>query len=162
MKGSDIVNYFSGPQGADVQNYFNNVYSFDTFPRQLGGATFIVINTNVSSAPVSQVGHWFSIAKPNERSIVEIFDPLGSSQNFVTSLNLEAKIAKFNRSPVQDKESSLCGEMVCYFNTFRFLNLDMPFVDCVNQAFYAGSPEKLKLNDSIVHNFMATGEFREI
>lgn len=162
MKGSDISDFFCGPQSADVGKFFQNVYSFDTFPRQLESAKFIIVNTNLSTAPMSQVGHWFSIARPNERAIYELFDPLGSSQDFVASLKLEAKVAKFNRSPVQDTRSSLCGEMVCYFNTFRWINQDLPFVDCVNQTFYAGSVDKLKLNDKLVLDFMATGEFREI
>ncbi len=84
------------------------------------------------------------------QDVVEIFDSLGCSEDFLGNLKLSA-IYEFNVTPVQCLGSQLCGPFVIYFIILRYFNLDLELVDFLNDYFCLDCGE----NEKNVKNFLS-------
>lgn len=113
--------------------HFVGVYSLDNLPRTLPFRCFLVFNLSKSSEPGS---HWLAAVR-SSKTLVEIFDPLGTKieflrphLKFITNLRVE-----FNVNAFQMATTSTCGNYVIMFLTERVLNYDLTFQDVLSELF---------------------------
>ena len=109
-----------------------------------------------------QGSHWFVCCNLDlNEDEIEIFDSLGSTASFVSSLNLKTNnpdpIFTFNENPVMPASSKLCGPYSIYFTYCRCTNPDLDFYDILSEYF----EENIAKNDGIVQKFMRTGHVKE-
>jgi len=146
-------------QSSEFQTYFKNVpslsrhyvgtFPIDLLPTKIDLKTFFIANLDPSTKNGS---HWIAFVKVNPE-ICEIFDSLGFCNKLEIVkpyLNFKEKIEFiFNETPVQSKESILCGKFCIMFIIERMLNQTMDFSDLLSEIF---SNDLIK-NDEIVSNF---------
>lgn len=108
---------------------------------------YLVISSDRSSA--SEPGkHWFIILKTGKGSY-ELFDSLGTSRTFVTEKVRLPGQFKFNTTPLQADSSSTCGQFCVYYIVHRLHNLDLCYVDFLNDFFC----ELPSINETRITNF---------
>lgn len=104
------------------------------------------------SSPVALSGsHWFVIFQSSQ-DVAEVFNSLGSTAAFVSSVQNKLKretFIEFNTTQLQCCESVQCGEFCVYFIVNRLLSLDMEFIDILNEIFVPDCKE----NEKVVKQF---------
>ena len=78
--------------------------------------------------------HWFLVFR-SSIDYVEIFDSLGGDLQFFKTYFRIRAIYEYNVTPVQCRGSVLCGPFVVFFIIHRFFNLDLDFLDFLNEYF---------------------------
>lgn len=131
METSDFVIYFN--KVPRLSEHFLGTFSSDKIPRVMKIKTFFVSNLDPSSLPGS---HWIGFVKiiPGE---IEIFDSLGFRSDLILPF-LKFKNnhnLTFNKTPVQNFTSNLCGKFVVTFLIERMLNQSMSFHDIIEEIF---------------------------
>ena len=93
--------------------------------------------------------HWFCLIRTAEE-LIELFDSLGSTTEFIKEkLNFKV-IYEFNSTAVQTEKSTLCGQFCVFFVLNRLMNLDSHFEEIVNDLF----EEQSEKNDTVVQEFV--------
>lgn len=130
-----------------LQKHFVGVFAIDKIPNNLKEKSFIVINLDPHYKKGS---HWICAIKLHKNEL-EIFDSLGVKiKNLVKYFKFKKKITiNYNKNPVQDLSSILCGKFVIMYIVERMFNQDMEMKDLINEIFV----QNLKTNDEIVLNF---------
>ncbi len=101
-------------------------------------------------SPASGEGkHWFLLLKSNNE-IIEVFDSLGVSAEYIKNYIPYNAIYEYNTQPVQCNDSELCGKFVLYFLILRYFNLDGEYEDVLNELFTTDC----KTNESRVETFL--------
>jgi len=130
MFSSDFQKFFE-----PMSQFFDGVYAFDKIPKVIKEDHFIICNTGDSN---SGGEHWFVIHRCTSETI-EVFDSLGISENKLNKLKTlkfkKVKKLKFNVTPVQALDSTLCGEYSVYFVYQRLFNKDFGFNQLMNEIF---------------------------
>ena len=82
----------------------------------------------------------------------EIFDSLGSTEEFVTQFLRKQKrkgTREFNTTRVQAQDSEMCGKYCLYFIIQRIFNDDLDFEELLNEIFEANTAK----NEVLVEEF---------
>ena len=79
-----------------------------------------------------------------------IFDSMGISEKTARSRVQRAKLIEFNRSRLQCKKSSLCGEMAMYFLYWNYLEGELCFEEIMQHHFTSSC----RVNEERVKNFI--------
>ena len=145
METSEFVKYFA--KVPHLKKHFVGVFPIDKIPKTFKTKTFFVCNTDPSTKSGS---HWIAFIKI-QKGEFEIFDSLGTKVDQLTPyFNFYEKTNFiYNTTPVQSKESILCGKFVITFIVQRMLNQSIEFDELIEDVF---SSDLLK-NDSIVTEF---------
>ena len=145
METSEFANYFS--KVPHLMHHFVGVFPIDKIPKSFKNKTFFVCNTDPSTKSGS---HWIAFIKV-QKGECEIFDSLGTKINelmpyfkFYEKVNFT-----YNTTPVQSKQSVLCGKFVITFIVERMLNQTMEFDELLEEIFTSD----LVKNDKIVNDF---------
>ncbi len=94
--------------------------------------------------------HWFVICRPTEYC-VEIFDSIGTSNEFVANLPIPySGHCEYNTTAVQPSTSANCGEYCVFFVCMRYFNLDLDFFEVLNEYFV----ENKEFNEREVLDFI--------
>ncbi len=90
--------------------------------------------TFLFSVSTGEGKHWFVIIRTSEH-LVEIFDSLGSSKNYIKDNIRYEGVFEYNTFPVQCQDSYYCGAFAIYFLVERYSNLDLEFEELLNDIF---------------------------
>ncbi len=93
--------------------------------------------------------HWFVVLK-NSQNVTEVFNSLGTNHTFLLETFSFHTFYEFNTTPVQSRESILCGQFCIYFIVNRLFDLDAEFEDVINELFEANCED----NEGTVKTFM--------
>lgn len=147
MESSEFQIYFD--KIPFLSSHFQGTFPLDLLPKKLPLKSFFIANLDPSTKGGS---HWIAFIKIDPK-ICEIFDSLGFNQKLQIvkpHLNFKEKLEFiFNETPVQSKNSVLCGKFCVMFIVERMLNQTMDFSDLLSEIF---SNDLIK-NDTIVSNF---------
>jgi len=145
METPDFLSYFN--HVPHLSKHFLGTFPIDKIPKTMKNKTFFVCNLDPSFMAGS---HWIGLIKIIS-SEVEIFDSLGFRSDLICPyLNFTKSCTLiFNKTPVQDQTSFLCGKFVITFLVERMLNQSMSFHDIIEEVF----SENLNKNDDIVNEY---------
>ncbi len=101
------------------------------------------------SIAIGEGKHWFFLFKSQE-DVLELFDSLGSDEEYIRTYLPYKAIYEFNTFPVQCDDSELCGRFVLYYLVWRFFNLDGEYEDVLNELFTSNC----KINEGRVNKFL--------
>ncbi len=93
--------------------------------------------------------HWFAVLRTSTH-VIEIFDSMGTSIDYIKKHMPFDAVYEFNSFPVQCNDSYYCGSFVVYFLVERYFNLDLEFEELLNDIF---SPD-CKKNEKTVTEFL--------
>jgi len=143
---------------SDFEPYFKNIpdllvhwagtKALDEIPKQLKVKSFIIVNTSVKE---KKDGHWIVLSRPYLGEI-EVFNSLGFESLATIKPHLQFPFKSniiYNNSSVQMPTTSSCGLYCIYFVVHRFLNLDIPFDELMEDIFTSN----LNKNEDLVFKF---------
>lgn len=145
METSEFAHYFC--KVPHLKNHFIGVFPIDKIPKNFKNKTFFVCNIDPSYKKGS---HWIAFIKV-QKGECEIFDSLGTKIDQLYPFFKFTDKVKFvyNTTPVQSKESILCGKFVITFIVQRMLNQSIEFYELLEDVFSSD----LTKNDFIVNKF---------
>lgn len=147
MQSSEFQTYFN--KIPSLTQHFMGTFPVDLLPKKINLKSFFIANLDPSTKGGS---HWIAFIKVSPETC-EIFDSLGlgNKLNLIKShLNFKEKLDFiFNETPVQSKQSVLCGKFCVMFIVERMLNQTMDFSDLLSEIF---SNDLIK-NDQLVSTF---------
>lgn len=141
----DIIKKFPS-----ISNIFKGVFSINKAPKRIKSKCFYILNTEIDSNPGK---HWFCIVKVAP-SKYEYFDSLGVNDEKIHHLNKYHVFPKhskvlYNETQFQDNTTSTCGLFVLYFLIHRLHNLDLSFLNLLEEIFTVDC----KTNETLVETF---------
>lgn len=133
-----------------VERHFLGTFMIDELPlikRKIGEHNFAIINTAPSESPGR---HWFTLYRASGREY-EIFDPLGfpSLADHRIFSEFEGNFS-YNRTSVQSRNSSACGQFCITFAVHRIYNIDVSLDLLLNELFVT---RNLKQNENFAVSF---------
>ena len=148
MQGFEFLNYFE--KFPYLKKHYRGIFAIDTLPKVLKYRQFMICNSDTSNGTGQ---HWFCYIK-TEKSKVECFDSLGINDEkklFLESHKFRGvKELHFNETQFQESETNTCGLFTIYFIIERMHNLDVPFLEILEELFDAND---LKINENRVKIF---------
>lgn len=125
-----------------VVQHYQGPFEFDNYPHDLPERNFILWN----SALQLPGEHWRIIYRCHNS--VDIFDPLGLSEEKIKEWNLQFndKIhIAFNINPIQPNSSPSCGWFCLYFAIHRVLNPDLSMRQLLAEDFSRNPDSNLEI-----------------
>jgi hypothetical protein len=152
MLGSEISQFIKAHD--DIRAFFLGVFAIDSIPKSIKKDHICIVNTSKATEPGT---HWICVASFDNQ--LQVFDSLGTSSDYIKqTLHFKKfKTFKYNDTPLQSKESVLCGQFCCYYVFCRLLNKDLSFVDLLNSIFTSD----VERNEQIIKRFYEHMEFYE-
>ncbi len=87
---------------------------------------------------------------------MEVFDSLGSSEEYIKKhIKLQGRF-EYNQFPVQCQDSYYCGAFVVYYLIERYSNLDLDFEELLNDIFSPDCTENQKKVKDFLFNLQYT------
>ena len=148
MQGFEFLTYFE--KFPHLKKHYRGIFAIDTLPKFLKYRQFMICNSDTSSGSGQ---HWFCYVR-TEKSTIECFDSLGITAEKKIFLQTHKfrgiKELHFNETQFQENESNTCGLFTIYFIVERMHNLDMPFLELLEDIF---DPSDLNINEKRVKLF---------
>lgn len=146
MLGKDIIDYLALHRCVNKQ--FRGLCTLSTIPR-LKKRTFVIVNT---SNQIGVTGHWFCVLK-DDRGVIECFDSLGTSANYLKHFLPKKGKLRVNSSQVQSDVSHSCAQFAIYFVVHRLLNADQTFSDTLNTLFTDNTQDNERRVTQFIEDF---------
>lgn len=121
MLGAEILAFFR--EHPLLGRHFKGIFAADQIGSlRLSNRSAAVVNTDSLE---EEGAHWWTVSRLEDR--LEVFDPLGTTQEEVIERLGNKKFFYFNASPVQPEDSVDCGVYCIYWICTRLYNSDKKY-----------------------------------
>ncbi len=132
-----------------VYHKLQKIACLDELPSYIKKDHYIIFNKN---------HHWICLFRSKHFNCIEGFDSLGFNYNwYKKNIPYKQKIV-FNTKVYQSLDTNSCALFCIHFISFRIMNLDISFNECLNLLFTENIPRN-ELRVKNEHDRISRGEY---